>query len=251
MGNSFSEQMRKSERFGNLPLICSCPCSSPIHGKPMKTAKDILHCEPENPFSDFEWRFFDCPSDQQYWCDIYEHARNNPRVVASVVVCRSVGYWDWAGLFVSPWHEQLATSFFEAFPEFPKTPFLALDGETRRIRCAALNKKRFALKAGEHPIKAKFTSSKGVRLLVLSEDPTKEELDSVWKALKNKIGRRRTSAERLRDLSVLQLYRYRKTWENVASHLKKLPLFSENVSQLCRGGTRAIEDIKNVLDRIL
>lgn len=245
---------------------CSCPyCqafartkivsgrSSKKAGKPMKTPKDILRRKLWNDFSDCEWRFFDCPEDERHWCDIYEHSRNNEEVVEAVAEYREHRCWGYPDMFPSPGHLHIGSQFFDAFPEFPKVPFLALEGQARRIRCAQLTTERQQMRVRHLCAKQPAVVSSGMQLWEVRADITKEEQDRIGRESGVKIGRRRVSADRLKDLSILQLYRYRKPWENVVSYLDDVRprLFSKGVSPLCNAGKRAVADIQTVLNRIL
>jgi hypothetical protein len=212
----------------------------------------LVH-EPIEPFSDLEWRFSACPDNQQHWCDVYEYARHNPRAVEAVTQYRVCGHWFQQALMPHPSQQELASLFFDAFAEFPKKAFLAIGGAERRKRCAALEKERLRLRAQQLPIKTKREVSKGMVVLEVAEDVTEKEWHRIWTKFNGKQGRRRASADRLRDLSLLQLYRYKKSWPSVLQFLteKQICLFSADQIHLGRCGNRAVEDMKSVFRRIL
>lgn len=239
--------------FPNIGLECFCErCSSALDHK-IKTAKDLLRHDLVAPFSDVEWRFFDCPEEQQHWCDIYEYARLNPRAVNAVEQYRFMGYWCQKAFIPSTSQQQFAGRFFDAFPEFPAKPFLSIAGRERRSRCAELNKLRLSLRARQLPIDKKSKISKRMMVWEVADDITEEEWHRLWTNFNGKQGRRRGAEDRLKDLSLLQLYRYRKSWESVVKFLgeKKIRLFSDKPNHLCRCGNRAVEDMRSVFRRLL
>ena len=244
---------RLIDRLYHIPAECFCERCSCATDYKIKTAKDMRDLEPVNPFSDFEWRFFDCPDDQLHWCDVYEYCRNNPRAVEAVEGYRFMGHWCQKALMPNPSQQQLACHFFDAFPEFPTKPFLAIDGQIRRMRCAKLDKERASLRGRQLPVNTKREISKGMLVLEVAEDVTEEEWHRIWTSFNGKQGRRRGAEDRLRDLALLQLYRYRKSWPSVLEFVteKRIHLFSDDQNHLGRCGNRAVEDMKSVFRRLL
>lgn len=245
--------VRIIDPLDNISLVCFCErCSSAVDHT-IRTAKDFLVHEPVEPFSDLQWQFFDCPEKEQHWCDIYEYTRHNPRAVEVVAQYRFMKHWGRKALMPHSSQQELASLFFDAFPEFPKKAFLAIDGAKRRERCAALEKERLRLRTQQLPIKTKREVSKGMLVLEVAEDVTEKEWHRIWTNFNGKQGRRRVAGDRLRDLSLLQLYRYKKSWPSVLEFLtqKRICLFSDDKIHLGRSGNRAVEDMKSVFRRIL
>lgn len=252
-GSDGPTPVRIIDQIENMTLDCFCERCSSATDHSVKTAKDLLDSEPAKPFSDFEWRFFECPEEQQHWCDIYEYTRNNPRAVEAVAQYRFMGHWFQKALIPNPCQQQLACRFFDAFPEFPKMPFLAIEGRVRRMRCAKLDKERLNSRARLHPIKTKLEVSKGTLVWEVAEDITEQEWHRIWLNFNGKQGRRRVAADRLGDLSLLQLYRFLKSWDSVLEFVteKGICQFSDKPDHLCRCGNRALKDMKSVFRRIL
>lgn len=87
----------------------------------------------------------------------------------------------------------------------------------------------------------------------VAEDITEEEWHRLWTKFNGKQGRRRAAEHRLKDLSLLQLYRYRKSWKSVLEVIDKnrIQLFPGKADYLCRRGNQAVEDMSSVFRRIL
>lgn len=103
----------------------------------MKTRPNNLSCREE-------WNFSECPSDQLRWCDVYEHAREDLRLIEEVEAMRCSGHWSQAMLdrFIDSRYASMGQMLFTLFPEFPGTPFLRLDAALRQQRCHQLNSRR-------------------------------------------------------------------------------------------------------------
>ena len=219
----------------------------------MKAKKNPIYTEPLNSTSEFEWSLFKCPEDQEHWCDIYEHARDNPQVLDAVKEYREKKHWPLPGMFLNPCHELVACRFFDAFPEFPAVPFLSLPEHIRRSRCAALNKERSEMRARHHPALKQTLAPPGMHLLEITQNMNNADWSRIRRLFGSKAGRQRSSTDRLRDLSIIRLYRKCSSWENVEQFLDemRIRLFSDHHSQLSRGATKAIKDIETVLRRVL
>ena len=91
-----------------------------------------------------EWDFSACPPDQLRWCDIYEHARENQKVIKAVEHFRESGEWleSDRNLFPDNHYRSMATLFFTQFSEFPQIPFLKIAETDRVKRCALLDAER-------------------------------------------------------------------------------------------------------------
>ncbi len=94
-----------------------------------------------------EWDFGSCPKDQLCFCDVYEHARENPLVLEAVQHLRSSGDWRPDPRLPLPWSRYAAVviELFSLFPEFPGTPFLLINPILRKERCDRLNELRMRL----------------------------------------------------------------------------------------------------------
>lgn len=219
----------------------------------MKTSKDSTVFHDTETVPDAEWKLFTCPEDQTHWCDIYEHARENAAVVAAVEQYRKTKIWPRPDMFINACHQFVACRFFDAFPEFPARPFLSIPNHERHTKCASLDMERDGMKARHHSPMTQVVAPDGMRLLEISENITREEWDRLWKHYPQKKGKKRLSADRIRDLSALRLYNFVGTWDAVADHLDAMliRLFAKNTDQLGRTGSRAAKDTSTVLRRIL
>lgn len=219
----------------------------------MKTLKNPLYERPLMSGSDSEWSLFKCPEDQLHWCELYEHARDSQKVITAVQEYREKKQWSDPGMFQNPCHELVACRFFDAFPEFPEKPFLSVPENDRRSRCAALNMERDGMRTRHHPALSQTVVPQGMHLLEITADMNSAD----WKRLKrwfsSKAGRQRSSIDRLRDLSILRLYRKCRSWERVEQFLDEMHirLFSDHHSQLSRGAAKAVKDVESVLCRVL
>jgi|APTNR8051073442_1049403.scaffolds.fasta_scaffold03366_9 hypothetical protein len=94
-----------------------------------------------------EWDFSTCPKDQLHWCSVYEHSRENKKVVKAVEHYRASGAWSDQDreMFVDDGRWRMAQRLFELFPEFPQSPFLEIPTVERRNRCAELSQLRSEL----------------------------------------------------------------------------------------------------------
>lgn len=219
----------------------------------MKTTKNPIYARPLSSASDFEWCLFKCPEEQEHWCDIYEHARDNHVVVAAVREYREKKHWSHPGMFLNPCHELVARRFFDAFPEFPAVPFLSIPEHARSSRCAGLNNVRSEMRARHHPALKQTVAPAGMHLLEITQDMNKDDWSRIRRLFVSKSGRQRSSTDRLRDLSIIRLYRKHSSWEKVEHFLDlmRIRLFSDHHSQLSRGATKAVKDIETVLRRVL
>lgn len=110
--------------------------SSPAPAKKNQTKKIALAKE--------EWDFTDCPPTQLKWCDVYEHLREDKAFSREVEHMREVNAWSAAALarFPSSKHAEIAKVFITQFPEFPDTPFLAINPTSRAERCMSMDQHR-------------------------------------------------------------------------------------------------------------
>jgi hypothetical protein len=94
-----------------------------------------------------EWDFSSCPNDQLHWCAVYEHSRDNDKVVDAVKHFRASGSWraEDRVLFPDERYRRMAERVFELFPEFPLTPYLLLGADERKRRCLTLESLRSVL----------------------------------------------------------------------------------------------------------
>jgi hypothetical protein len=94
-----------------------------------------------------EWDFSSCPQDQLHWCSVYEHSRDNEKVVDAVKHFRASGAWraEDRVLFPDERYRRMAERVFELFPEFPLTPYLVISPIERRGRCVELSELRSEL----------------------------------------------------------------------------------------------------------
>lgn len=94
-----------------------------------------------------EWDFSSCPQDQLHWCSMYEHSRDNEKVVDAVKHFRASGAWraEDRVLFPDERYRRMAERLFELFPEFPHIPYLQILPSDRRCRCEDLNQLRTKL----------------------------------------------------------------------------------------------------------
>jgi len=101
----------------------------------------------KTPLQEFcreDWNFSSCPSDELRWCDVYEHAREDQRLIQEVEAMRRSGHWSQSleDRFIDSRYASIGQLLFELFPEFPATPFLKVDAVSRQQRCRELNARR-------------------------------------------------------------------------------------------------------------
>lgn len=91
-----------------------------------------------------EWDFTACPPEQLKWCDVYEHLREDKAFTRELESIRKVNTWSAAALerFPSTKHAEMAKVFITLFPEFPNTPFLAINPTSRAERCMEMDRHR-------------------------------------------------------------------------------------------------------------
>lgn len=91
-----------------------------------------------------EWDFTACPPEQLKWCDVYEHLREDKEFLPEVESMRKLNMWSATALerFPSSKHAEIAKVFITLFPEFPDTPFLAINPTSRADRCMCMDQHR-------------------------------------------------------------------------------------------------------------
>jgi hypothetical protein len=203
--------------------------------------------------SDPEWQFETCPTKQLHWCDIYEHARDNKRVVEMVARYRSKNEWAVSGLFLDQSSSVLGKALIDAFPEFPAGPFLSLKATVRADRCRLLDCLRSKLQVdliddcGSHG-----KSEETILLRIHRRAPRAALMRAVCELAQEGLGPQRPD-KNLQYLAVARLYVKLGGWPAVLRHLEKVghDLSMKNESQCSKYKKKAASNIESALRRVL
>lgn len=98
----------------------------------------------QSEVEEVEWNFSKCPKAQLLYCQMYEYGRSSPLILRQVARWRKAKFVRADQPLKS--NRELETvrqmDFFRLFPEFPETPWLALDAEQVKSRLRSLPKRR-------------------------------------------------------------------------------------------------------------
>ncbi len=200
---------------------------------------------------DAEWNFADCPDEQLHWCDVYEHARDNELVVATVDHYRASGRWVSSGIFTDHWNNLLGKMLVDAFREFPAVPFMAVDAETRAARCRKLDQVRRQILV--QVCKGGSAYHEGDLLLRIHPKASMSDVDRVVRPyLREKRGGQ-TPAHRLQYLTLARLLEQRGNWGSVIDQLEKAgsSLADRDDSQCSTAKRKAATHIADVVSRVV
>lgn len=201
--------------------------------------------------SDAEWNFGDCPDEQLHWCDVYEHARDNELVVATVDHYRASGRWVSSGIFPDHWNNLLGKMLVDAFREFPAVPFMSVDAETRAARCRKLDQVRRQIHV--QVCKDGSVYHEGDLHLRIHPSASMSDVDRVVRPyLREKRGGQ-TPTHRLQYLTLARLFEQKGNWGSVIDQLEKggSALADYDESQRSTARRKATTNIADVVSRVV
>lgn len=172
-------------------------------------------------YLDAEWQFEGCPPEQLHWLNFYEHGRENELLVAAVEYYRAKGLWETPGIFPDHCSNLLGKAFINAFPEFPRLPFLSLNAAERAARCQKLDGLRRQIHVHICEDGKSAPHLGGSFLVRIHPHANKEHLKKAIAArLRDQRGGQ-SPQDRLQNLALARLFRHFGGWGPVIRHLEK------------------------------